>query len=62
MYTFVAKIIEQKNPNKESTERINGENPIIYQCIVKFQNLMGRISVPPFQKQPFTDVLQSKCP
>ena len=53
MYTFFSKIIEQKNPNKESTES---------QCVVKLQILIGRISVPPFQKQQFADVLQSKCP
>ena len=36
----------KKNPPKE-----NGENSIISQCIVKIQNLTGRILVPPFQKQ-----------
>ena len=60
MYIFVSKIIEQKNPNKKSTDR-NGENPIISQCVVELQNLIGRILVPPFHKQPFADVLQSKC-
>ena len=29
--------------------------------MVKPQHLISRISVPPFQKQPFVDVLQSKC-
>ena len=33
--------------------------------MVKLQNLknfkIGRKSVPPFQKQPFADVLQSRC-
>ena len=42
-----------KNQLKE-----NGENPIISQHVVKLQNLISRISVPPFQKQPFADVLQ----
>ena len=30
--------------------------------MVKLQNLSSRISVPPFQKEPFADVLQSRCP
>ena len=29
--------------------------------MVELQNLICRIFVPPFQKQPFVDVLQSKC-
>ena len=29
--------------------------------MVKLQNFISRVSVPPFQKQPFVDVLQSKC-
>ena len=29
--------------------------------MVKLQNLISTISVPPFEKQPFVDVLQSKC-
>ena len=29
--------------------------------MVELQNLICRIFVPPFQKQPFEDVLQSKC-
>ena len=60
MYIFVGKMIEQQNPNKESTER-KWENPIISQYVVKLQNLIGRISVSPFLEQPFADVLQSKC-
>ena len=28
--------------------------------MVKLQNLISRKSVPPFQKQPFADVLQSR--
>ena len=28
--------------------------------MVKLENLMSRKSVPPFQKQPFADVLQSR--
>ena len=34
-----------KNQLKE-----NGENPIISRYVVKLQNLISRISVPPFQK------------
>ena len=30
--------------------------------MVKLQNLISRKSVPPFQKQPFALVLQSRCP
>ena len=29
--------------------------------MVKIQDLISRISVPPFEKQQFVDVLQSKC-
>ena len=29
--------------------------------MVKLQNLISRIPVPPFQKQPFIDIFQSKC-
>ena len=29
--------------------------------MVKLQNLISRKSVPPFQKQPFADILQSGC-
>ena len=29
--------------------------------MVNFQNAISRISVPPFQKQPFVHVLQRKC-
>ena len=32
----------------------------ISQYIVKLQIPIGRISVPPFQKQPFADVLQTE--
>ena len=32
-----------------------------YISMVKLQNLISRKSVPPFQKQPFADVLQSRC-
>ena len=45
-----------KNQPKE-----NGENPIISQYVVKLPNLISRISVTPFQKHPFADVLQSRC-
>ena len=50
------KITLIKNQLKE-----DGENPIISQYVVKFQSLIIRISGPPFQKQPFTYVLQSRC-
>ena len=30
--------------------------------MVKHQNISGRKSVPPFKKQPFREVLQSRCP
>ena len=39
----------------------NGEKPIIPQWVGKLQNLINRISVSPFQKQPLADVLHSKC-
>ena len=29
--------------------------------MVKLQNVISKNSVPPFQKQPFADVLQSRC-
>ena len=29
--------------------------------IIKLQNLISRILVPPIQKQPFADVLQNRC-
>ena len=29
--------------------------------MAKLQNLISRISMPPFEKQPLVDVLQSKC-
>ena len=29
--------------------------------MVKLQNLISRKSVPPFQRHPFADVLQSTC-
>ena len=29
--------------------------------MVKLQNLISRKSLPPFQKQPFADVIQSRC-
>ena len=29
--------------------------------MVKLQNLISRKSVSPFQKQPFADVIQSRC-
>ena len=29
--------------------------------MVRLQNLISRISVPPSQKPPFVDALQSKC-
>ena len=45
-----------KNQLKESKE-----NPIISQYVVKLQNLISKISVPPFQKQTFADILQSRC-
>ena len=45
----------KKNPNKKSAERKWRNFNFI--SIVKLQNLIGRISVPPIQKQPFADVL-----
>ena len=30
--------------------------------MAKFQNLASRKSVPSFEKQPFVDFLQSRCP
>ena len=59
MYIFVSKIIKQKNPIKNQPKE-SWENSIISQCVVKLQNLIGRISVPSFDTQPFADVLQSK--
>ena len=32
-----------------------------FTSMVKLQNLISRISMLPFQKQPFVDVQQSKC-
>ena len=49
----------KKNPNKKSAER-KWRN-FHFTSIVKLQNLISRISVPPIQKQPFADVLQNRC-
>ena len=39
--------------------RENGETPH-FVSIVKLQNLISKISVPPTQKQPFADVFQNR--
>ena len=44
---------------KKSTER--KLRNFDYISMVKLQNLISRKLVPPFQKQPFADVLQSRC-
>ena len=59
MYILVSKIIKQKNPNKESTDR-KWRKSYHISMRSKLQNLIGRISVSPFRKQPFADVFQSK--
>ena len=46
----------KNNPNKKSAERKWRNRRYIW--IVKLQNLICRISVPLFQKQPFTDVFK----
>ena len=53
VYKFRRKIIYslQKNPNKKSAERKQRN----------FHYLISRISVPPTQKQMFTDVLENRC-
>ena len=43
---------------KKSSEE-NGEIPMHLDG--KLQNLISGKSMPPFQKQPFADVLQSRC-
>ena len=60
-YIFPRKIIYslKKNPNKKSAEKKWRNFDFI--SIVKLQNLTYRISVPPIQKQPFANVLQSSC-
>ena len=61
IYTFLTKIIyslAKEPPPKKSAarKRIN----FYYMLMVKLQNLISRKSVPPFQKQSFADVLQSR--
>ena len=51
IYAFLNKIIYQKNTNKRF--------PYIHSRTSNSHS--RRISVPPFQKQPFADVLQSRC-
>ena len=46
-------------PNKKSAERKWRNLDFI--AIAKLRNLLGKISVPPIQKQPYADVLQNSC-
>ena len=57
---FLAKQSNKRTLIKDQLKD-NGEDAIISQYVVKLQNLISRISVPPFQKQPFPDVLQIRC-
>ena len=56
IYAFLSKIIFSltKKPERKWTN-------FHYNLIVKLQNLISKKSVLPFQKQLFTDVLQSRC-
>ena len=62
IHKFLSKTIccLKKNHNKKSAER-KWRN-FHYISILKLQNLISRISVPPFPSvQPFADVLQNRC-
>ena len=65
--SLLVKDLYEDNQNKNDiivkylNESVIEENPIISQYVIKLQNLISRISVPPFQKQLFTDVFHSRC-
>ena len=59
IYIYIYNLLPNKRTLMNKSTEENGEIPIHLDGVL--QNLISRKSVPLFQKQPFTDVLQSSC-